>query len=47
MNVAATDFPPGQAHEDTGYVVQFDDTGRAQRCNPVTAPPGCADEQVE
>ena len=46
-HVVTTDFPPGQAHEDTGYVVQFDDAGRAQRCNPVTAPPGCADEQVE
>lgn len=39
--IITTDFPPGEAHPDTGYVVVFED-GATVRCNPVNAPEGCS-----
>lgn len=36
-HIISTDYPPGQPHEETGYIVAFPE-GAAARPNPVTAP---------
>lgn len=41
-HILSTNYPPGQAHPQTGYQVSFGE-GMAARCNPLTAPPHCAD----
>ncbi len=43
--VISTDFPPGQADENTGYVVAFPN-GAPARCVPVDAPDNC-EEQLQ
>jgi calcium-dependent phosphoinositide phospholipase C len=43
--VIHTDFPPGEAHADTGYVVSFE--SGAARCNPVTSGADCHDVSEE
>lgn len=44
-HILTTDFPPGSAHEETGYVVAFPG-GAAARCNPINAPAACADKDA-
>lgn len=43
--VVSTDFPPGEAHEDTGYMVVF--PSGPIRCNPVNAPGDCTPAALE
>lgn len=40
-HIVSTDFPPGSAHPETGYVVAIPN-GAPARCNPINAPAGCA-----
>jgi len=44
--ILSTDFPPGEASKENGYVVQFSD-GVVARCNPVNAPKGCDSTLLE
>ena len=39
-HVIHTDYPPGEAHAATGYIVQFENAAPA-RCNPITHPGPC------
>lgn len=45
-HIVSTDFPPGEAHPRTGYVVAFPEE-RPARCNPVNAPAGCETVEIE
>jgi hypothetical protein len=40
-HIVSTDFPNGEMHPDTKYVVRFEDNAPA-RCNPVNAPATCS-----
>ena len=43
--IVTTDFPPGEAHPETGYVVEFNPPAAA-RANPANAPENCANIQT-
>jgi len=45
-HILSSDFPAGSAHGETGYVVSFPG-GAAARCNPITAPEPCTDQDLE
>lgn len=44
--VVSSDYPPGEPHADTGYVVAFPEGGPA-RCNPLNAPANCSATSLE
>ena len=44
--IVSTDFPPGEAHPETGYIVSMPG-GRAVRCNPVNGGEACDADALE
>lgn len=45
-HVLSSDYPPGEMHPETKYVVEFPG-GAPARCNPVNAPADCARSPLE